>query len=459
MDRDDANWKLIQEYVFKSLSGEIPYIPKTMRFKIYTGIILICLTTACSHKEGQIVSRIYIDSLIANYREPAFARSNDSSMQFWRNRIDPELPGLVSETKYAGTLSLRFHLFGDIQDIKKADSIIRRLDTHFNHKEAQADLTLVSYSILQHRFKEADIWLEKARQNGLKKYDQLSSSFDVDFELGRNFQAAGELKELKSSGDYGYFFRRSKMDHLNGLLDSSIHAMLRAANQEENSPYLYQVALSNAADLYIHAGDLKQAAELYQKCLAINSADFHSLTGLGWIALVHDKNDSLAEKIFAFVKTKNRLPDPLFKLTQMAQTREDSTEEKRWARLFESEASEPVYGNMYNKYMIELYTGILGNPARAEQISLHELENRATAQTYAWYAWSLFSNNKKKEALEQFEKNVSGRPLEGLELYWMGKLMQGMNKGYNAQAFFKAAYINKYDLSPAILRDLKKQMD
>ena len=34
-----------------------------------------------------------------------------------------------------------------------------------------------------------------------------------------------------------------------------------------------------------------------------------------------------------------------------------------------------------------------------------------------------------------------------------------MNKGYNAQAFFQAAYINKYDLSPAILQDLEKQLD
>jgi len=414
---------------------------------------------ACNHENGQIVSQTYIDSVMNHYHEPTFARSNDSSMQFWRNRIDPRLPGLVNETKYAGTLSLRFHLFGDIQDIKKADSIIRKLDSNFNHKEAQADLTLVSYSILQHRFKEADDWLEKAKHSGLKKYDQLSSSFDVDFELGRDFQAANELKELKSSRDYGYFFRRSKMDHLNGLLDSSIYAMMQAAKQEENSPYLSQVALSNAADLYIHAGDLKQAAGLYQKCLAINGADFHSLMGLGWIALVHDKNDSLAERIFAFVRTKNKLPDPVFKLAQTAQMNGDSLQESRWARVFESEATQPVYGNMYNKYMIELYTGILKDPSRAEQISKGELDNRATAQTYAWYAWSLFSNNKKQEAFEQFEKNVSGRPLEGLELYWMGKLMQGLNKGYNAQAFYKAAYMNKYDLSPSILRDLEKQLE
>jgi hypothetical protein len=122
-------------------------------------------------------------------------------------------------------------------------------------------------------------------------------------------------------------------------------------------------------------------------------------------------------------------------------------------------ATNSLYGNMYNKYLIELCTGILRDPAMAEKISKKELENRGTPQTYAWYAWSLFSNNHRQEAYDVFVKNVSGKPLEGLELYWMGKIMQGVNKGYNAQAFYKAAYINKYDLSPVILKDLEKQLD
>ena len=127
-----------------------------MRVKFFPCISLICLIMACSHEKGQIVRRTFIDSLMSHYQEPAFALSNDSSMHFWKNRIDPKLPGLVNETKYAGTLSLRFHLFGDIQDLKTADSVIRRLDSSFNHKEAQAELTLMRYSILQHRFNEAD---------------------------------------------------------------------------------------------------------------------------------------------------------------------------------------------------------------------------------------------------------------------------------------------------------------
>ena len=430
-----------------------------MKILLIPGMLILFGLSDCTHQKKTLISEFYIDSLINNYLEPEFARSNDSSMQFWKNRINPALPGLVSESKYAGFLSMRFHLFGDIQDIRKADSTINKVDLDFNHNEAQANLTLSGYSILQHRFKEADAYLEKAKRIGLKKYDLLTSSFDVDFELGRYFNASNELKELKSSSDYGYYFRLSKLEHLNGMLDSSINAMLYAAKQEESSPYLEQVALSNAADLYIHAGDLEEAADLYRKCISLNCSDFHSIAGLGWIALINDKNDSLAAKIFSFVHTKNKLPDALYKLTQVAEARKDEAGQKKWAKIFVSCATDSVYGNMYNKYLIELYTGILHDPSRAEQISRRELENRSTPQTNAWFAWSLFSNNKKDEAYGQFQKNVSGKPLEGLELYWMGKLMQGLNKGYNAQAFYKAAYINKFDLSPDILSDLEKQLE
>ena len=171
---------------------------------------------SCHHGNRQIVDQVYIDSLITHYQEPALARINESVMDFWKSRIRPSLPGITSESKYAGTLSLRFHLFGDIRDIQLADSIMRKLDSNFNHREAQADLTLLGDAILQHQFKKADSYLQAAKSIGLKKYDLLTASFDVDFELGRFFNASEELKELKSNTDYGYFFRRSKMDHLHG---------------------------------------------------------------------------------------------------------------------------------------------------------------------------------------------------------------------------------------------------
>jgi len=425
-----------------------------MKMKLVIAAFLFAAILSCSRSKKQLVSSDFIDSLITRYQEPGFSKDNDTALVFWKNRIHPKRPGIVSEMKYAAALSMRYHLHGDIRDIKMADSTIRKLDADFNHRESCAQLVLMHNAILQHRFNEAGQWLEKAGYNGLKKYDLLTSSFDVDFELGRIFNAAQALGELKAN-DYGYYFRRAKMDHLNGLLDSSIQAMEIAARLERGSPLLEELALSNEGDLLIHAGRLEEASALYIQCIRMNGADFHSLSGLGWIALVQDQNDTLAEKIFSFVRKKNKLPDVLYRLSLVAESRGDTLLEKKYAEAFAVQASDSLYGNMYNKYLIELYTGILKNPVRAEYLAKRELENRSTPQTYAWYAWTLFSNGKKEAAMEQFQRNISGRPLEGLELYWMGKLMQCMNKEYNANAFFEAAYTNKYDLAPGICHDLK----
>lgn len=419
---------------------------------------LLVFIFSCNNDRGKTVDKTFIDSLIGHYALPPAIKANEDEMQFWKSRINPGLPGLVNESKYASTLITRFQQFGDIRDVKMADSIMRKVSAEFNDKEPGPLLALVRYSILQHRFTEANAFLQKAHAAGLKKYESLTTSFDVDFEMGRYANAALAVRQLQPEADYGYYFRKSKMEHFHGKMDSAIQSMLKAAQLAESSAYLKGVALSNAADLYIHAGELKKAKELYVQCIKINSADYHSILGLGWIALVYDKNDSLAEQLFRFVDTKNKLPEAVFKLYQMAQGRGDSILASSYAKRFVARATDTVYGNMYNKYLIEMYTGLLHEPAKAQALAKKELENRATPQTYAWYAWSLFSNNNVTEAYKTFEMNVSARPLEGLELYWMGKLMQGLGKGYNAQAFFKEAYKNYYDLSPAIEMDLGKSL-
>jgi len=124
-----------------------------------------------------------------------------------------------------------------------------------------------------------------------------------------------------------------------------------------------------------------------------------------------------------------------------------------------SKATDTIYGKMYNKYLIEIYDGILHNPAKAEELARNELNNRATPQTYAWYAYALFESNKKDEAYKIFQSHVSGQPLEGLELYYMGLMMKGLGKGYNAQEFFKAADKNKYDLSPDMAKALAADLE
>ncbi|MBS1597839.1 MAG: hypothetical protein JST75_06420 [Bacteroidetes bacterium] len=419
--------------------------------------VIIFLISSCN--KGPIVSASFADSLINAYSIQNISRSNDLEMQFWKNRMESQPEGFINEQKYANTLLTRYKMSGDINDVKEADSIVVKTNERFRKTESAISLKLAGYSIMQHKFKEARAYMQHAKETGSRKYPLLLTAFDVYFESGDYDSAAMMLKMIRGNMDYNYQFRLSKMEHLKGAVDSSIHAMLKAASLAESDDYLKQVALSNAADLYVHAGELKKANNLYVECIRLNPADFHSIMALGWIALVHDHNDSLAEKIFSFAHAALKSPDPLLKLAQLAGARNDSSKQKKYANEFVSQATKPVYGNMYNKYLIELYTTVLNNPSKAEDLAKKELDNRSTPQTYAWYAWSLFSNDKTKEAYQVYKSHVSGKPLEGLELYWMGKLMKGIGRGYDAQQFFEAAYKNKYDFTPSTIRDLEKDLE
>jgi len=303
-----------------------------------------------------------------------------------------------------------------------------------------------------------DFWVVKLNSSGEIQWQKClgGSGFDIAFERGDYRKANTLLSALSKGNSYGYLFRRSKYQHYDGSLDTAIACMKRAAEKTNNNNYLKQAALSNAADLCLHKGLLEEAADLYLQSLSVDAADFHSMSGLGWIALVHDKNHSLAATIFRFVQQHQHSPDALLNLEQVAEAGSDSLLQKKYAAEFARQAGDSIYGRMYNKYLIDLYTSVLHQPAKAVALAKEETLSRPTPQVFAWYAWSLFCNNEQDKAYSIFKGWVSGRPLEGLELYYMGKMMQGLNKGYNAQEFFKAAYKNRYDLSPAKQKELDK---
>ena len=417
---------------------------------------LLCIMTfnACKSNLKPIVSDAYADSLIGNFKVPEAIQKNQKEVDFWRDRITPNTPDYSNSLKYAAALVTQFHLLGNINNLKSSDSVLLRMNSSFNNKEVGPIFTLVSHAILQHRFNQADSLLDIAKSMGLKKYESAASSFDVDFELGKIGQAKIELAKINQQSDFGYQFRNSKMMHYMGELDSSIAAMQKAVDNAGQDKSLALSALSNLGDLYLHAGRMNEAYNTFLNCISANPADLHSIMGIGWIALIKDNHPVLANKIFQFVATKTASPDPLFKLMAVAEYTKDSLAQLKFAKLFEQKVVDPLYGNMYNKYLIQLYTGILNNPSKAVAIAKAELLNRATPQTYAWYVWALTNNHQQEEAFKVYETNVAGKPLESLELYWMGKMMHSLNKGYNARQFFKEANKNNYELNPSVVNDL-----
>jgi tetratricopeptide (TPR) repeat protein len=405
-----------------------------------------------------LVTASFIEQAIKTSNDSAVIKSN-SEVEFWKNRIQPGNADYTNNMRYAAALVQRFHLTGDIGDVIKSDSVLLSVIAAFKETESAPFLALSNHAILQHQFNRADSFLTISKKIGLKKYESAAAGFDVSFELGNISYAALQLKNIQKENDYGYQFRRSKLMHYEGAMDSSINAMKAAYELGSASTYLQQAALSNLGDLYIHDNDMQQAAACYTKCIATDKADLHSFTGLAWIALLHDKNDSLAERILNFVAAKTKSPEALFKLVAVAQQRKNTVQELQFAKAFEQAVSDIRYGNMYNKYLVQLYNGVLNNPAKAVTIAAAELQNRNTAQTQAWYAWALYKAGKQNDALKIFTEKISGKPLEALELYWMGKLLKAAGKTSMALQYFNEAAKNKYDLSPAVIDELDELLN
>jgi hypothetical protein len=191
----------------------------------------------------------------------------------------------------------------------------------------------------------------------------------------------------------------------------------------------------------------------------MDASDLHCITNLGWIATVHDKNYPLAKKIFSFVKQHTQSPDIYLKLEQFSEAMGDTASQKQYASQFADKVDNSAYGLMYSKYLIDIYTGILNEPAKALALAEKDIINRPTPQVYAWYVWSLFCNGEKEKAYSVYKGAVSAKPLEGLELYYMGRMMQQLNKKYNANEYFNAAYKNRYDLSPGKVKFLKDNLE
>lgn len=431
-------------------------------FKItpFTNIIILLLLTltSCRHKEP-LVTAAFVDSLYRAYTPDSLIASNERDIDFWQSRIRKQPTGSINEAKYAAGLIERFKLKGNISDLYVADSILKKVDSFFGHKLSGPLLGLVSLSIMRHRFAQADTFLYEARGSGIRAYENNNLGFDVSFELGRYAQSAYYLKNLAAVKDFNYFFRRSKYDHLTGNTDSAFSAMRQALLLTGKNHAQLHLAWSMLGDLDLHRGNSEASASALQQALRTNPADMHAMLNLGWLSLVRDQDTLVAGKLFRLAILRTHLPDPYYKLYQMGQWQHDTVKTVAFARKFAALACDPQYGSMYSKYLIELYAGILHQPGRAEQLAYAELSNRATPQTYTWYAYSLLCNNKAEKAYQVFRQQIQGKPIEGVELFYAGKVLKNIGHGLDADKCFDAALQNRYDLSPFMIEDIEKLRD
>jgi tetratricopeptide (TPR) repeat protein len=406
------------------------------------------------HSKTPLVESTQVDSIIYQYDHADAIQNIQKELEFWRQRISSTAPDMTNSVRYAQILHARFLATGDLRSLQESDSILSAVATRYAFKDAGPYPGLIRNAITMHSFPRADSLLHKARLIGLRRYEAAALTFDVQFERGQFPIAALALQEIASDRDFGYQFRKARWKHYQGNIDSGIAAMESAVQNAGENNTLWQTAMSNLADLHLHAGNAKKAYEEYSMALTRNPSDLHSIMGIGWIALMHDRNDSIAEKIFTWAVTKTSLPDPILKLMAVAEFREDDVAIAHFARQFVQQATAPAYGGMYNKYLIPIYADILKEPVKAVAIAKAELANRNTPQTQSWLAYALLKQGEQDAAEKIYKENISGNPLEGLEQFYMAMLTHATGNQFAAGKYIQYAKENGYDLSPGMIKKL-----
>lgn len=420
--------------------------------KFLIGALLTLLSLASCTGKKPLVEQSYVDSLINHYSLPPYAKSIEEDGLFWKNRMQEQPENFVAKDKYVHALIARFHLFSHISDLKAADSILVELNKQPPSSTSGIKLTLANVRMLQHQFRPATELIKEVEHSGELAGAVRMMKFDADFELGNYTDAKLALLANDRKSEYAYQFRFAKQQDHEGLTEGAISHMEEAASVSQN-PYLKTTALSNAADFSMHSGKIYKAYELYKQCITLNPADFHSMEMLAWLSLVYDNNVQGAVQIFNFLKTKIHSPHILLQLSRAYELTDRSMAIK-YALQFVKEVKDPVYHDMYNKYLIELYSGLLNDPSKALSIAKKEIGNRSTPQTYAWLAQALYSNGQPDLAYNIFKEKVAGHSLEGMESFSIAKLLISTGKEKEAREYLKAAKNNYYELTPSMARDL-----
>ena len=160
-----------------------------------------------------------------------------------------------------------------------------------------------------------------------------------------------------------------------------------------------------------------------------------------------------------FVRSKTKAPDVLFKLSQLADLRGDRSMQKQWANEFASIVTDPAYGNMYNKYLITIYTTNKNDLNKALTIAEKEVESRPTPETFDWLAWVYYKKGDITKAYELIKNNVIGKTFEPNSLLRTAYILKSHGERRKSNKIFKECLTSSFELGPITTAEIKNQLN
>jgi tetratricopeptide (TPR) repeat protein len=420
--------------------------------KLLTCLLIITLFSLASCQQSPITNpRDY-----AAYLQPTpntQLQQINTELDFWHNKLEKAPDDIIARSKIAGLLTRRFAYSGHITEIHSADSLYRTANM-LNHTTSSGTYrSLAANCITQHRFVQAQLYIDSALALGDDKYLTVLMEFDIAMELGNRYRARKALNSLADKNSFEYLIREAKYkDHVEGDLDTAIRLLEKAWHKikDNHTPALYCWIKTNLGDLYGHANRYRDSYRCYLEVLAKDPHYYHALKGIAWLAFSHDKDVANARKIVTYLQQRHPVPDYELLLSQFAAAEQDSIRYKQYISRFMAVTNNSLYGGMYNKYLFSIEANELNNITRSLQLAQEEVANRPTPEAFSWLAWAYCRRGEVSKAMETARLFVANKCFEPDALFYLGKIYEAGGKKEMAREYLLAAKENAFELGPVM---------
>lgn len=417
----------------------------------------LLLLGSCDTKNKQVTN----SNDYNNYLELAENKTlqhAESNREFWTGKLEKNPNQFPYKSKVASSYSHLFAATGNIEYLKMAEANLLEVNEITNYTSIGSLMSLASNYISQHKFKEALELLTKAELIGDELNDVQKMIFDVHLELGNKEMAKIYLEKIENMSDFDYLIRLAKWSDHEGNLDAAIKYLEKAKVIAESSKQhgIMHWTYTNLADFYGHAGRIDESYGLYLKALELDPNDAYSKKGIAWIVYSYEKNPDEALRILNTVTKTYHAPDYFLLKAQIYEFKGDKSAKEEQLRLYRDAVKNEMYGAMYNKYNVLLYTDQKENLKEAIEISKMEVDHRPTPQSYDLLAWSYFKNGNIEEAVKVANQHVVGHTFEPLAMYHSAEIYKAAGMVDKASALKKEIKENSYELGPIVAEKVEK---
>ncbi len=382
-----------------------------------------------------------------------------AELSFWETRLKDHGTNYVDILQAASAHLRLFALTGKVDHLVLGDSLLKFGSGMLRNSDPEILFALSQNAITQHRFIDAAEYNKAAFGAEGDRYINRLLEFDAGMELGNYKMATHSLGLLEDKKAFDYLIRRAKLEDHNGNLDKAIELMQQAFEKvKSRSKNLYCWTLSNLADMYGHAGRVKESYEAYIKVLQKDTSYIYALKGIAWIAYSHDKNSAEAKKILHYILSQTNMPDIYLALAEIEGWEGNNGEKTGYIRRFLDEVQKPGYGDMYNKYLISVFTEELADPAKALEIAGKEIKHRATPETYDWLAWAYFKNGENNKAMTLATNYVYKKTFEPNALFHTALVFAANGKKQEAKALLRECLESSFELGPVTTMIIKEKL-